>query len=162
MILIKPLNKKWNPGSTFIKDKKILRAYQLWLAELYLEYIKKVIRTQSYYNKYKWKKLTKSYLAYKKRKGYDTRIWIATGTLLEALKVYTYRDLIVIGTRDKDRYSGALSMDTVVKYMEFGTYGNRGRPVFGPAYRYFSSSPRRFYNKFVKKLQLERKKRRGY
>jgi hypothetical protein len=88
------------------------------------------------------KPLTPNYLLWKKRKGYDTRILIRTRFFLDNIGAFneSVREAIVYRVGVKDlAYPDGKRLQTIARYLEYGTSKMVARPVFRPTSRELSA-----------------------
>lgn len=150
MIYIDVINRSWNPGVRFIKDKQELRDFHYYIANRYSYLIKKAIDTQRY--RQKWADLTPKYLQWKSKHGLSEKIWEATGELKNAIRVYRQGIHYRVGfdRRRKHRHS-RVKYTNLARYLEYGTRNMPARPLFRNIYNYMSKNIRMYYKNF--KLQ---------
>jgi hypothetical protein len=133
------------------EGEKLGRGFDKFIAEKIVETAKAGILEQRWRDK--WKPLSPSYLEWKKRKGLDTRILIATGQYLDSFKVYRSGKYWVAGV-EKDRlhyFEGkVVKIGDLAKWLEFGTRKMPPRPHWRPAFDYVSKNIRYFWNAFIK------------
>jgi hypothetical protein len=104
------------------------------IADKYLEIVKYHLEAQDL----PWKPLAPEYKAWKKRKGLDTRIWIATGKLeklIKKIKVEPGNYLVGISGEKQHSKSG-ISAGHLAMVHEYGVpqLGIPARPRFRPSY----------------------------
>ena len=133
------------------EGKRLGRGFDKYIAEKIMETAKIAILEQRWSSK--WQPLSPEYLEWKKKKGLDTRILIATGQYLDSFKVYRSGNSWVAGV-DKERlhyFEGkTVRMGDLAKWLEFGTRKMPPRPHWRPAFDYVSKNIRYFWNKFLK------------
>lgn len=107
-------------------------------AEAYLEKLKSKMAGQEF----PWTPLSASYVAYKKKKGLDSRMLIATGEYLEKLKVGKSKGTskgasLFVGADPSDIHTpSGLSMEKIAGIMEYGSSNGNipARPHFRPTW----------------------------
>lgn len=154
MIYIETLDRYWDAGKVIGKDipKSVLLEFQLWIAGIYVQFIKDSIDEQRY--RAKWQNLTPGYLAYKRKHGLSTKIWIATGQLRDSLKVLKRKGSsdLVIGFNKNSRHKGGSKpkLLSLSQWLEYGTLRMPPRPLFRLAFIYISKNAGRFYKLFMR------------
>ena len=88
-----------------------MKGYLDWLAKQTVSVLQDVIRRQVY----TWKPLSKNYLEFKKNFGLDTRIWYASGQMLESIKYWYVKG-------DNSYYIGVHPRKKYRKYKKGGGY----------------------------------------
>jgi phage gpG-like protein len=138
----------WAPGLEMIKDwlpelqGKLLEAGhdEIEKASHHLaELVKLAIITQAF----KWKPLTERYIKWKKRKGRDTRILIATGEYVQSIQVTQNSEgdlddvTYTVGLPDKIHVDSGLPIRKLAAIHEFGAPKARipARPVWQPVWK---------------------------
>ena len=134
-----------NTGEAFIKS----------LASDTAKEIKHRIVTQSY----KHVPLTSNYKRWKKKKGYDPRILIRTRFLLD--NIGSFKDSVnkagiiyTVGVKDIG-YPDGKRLQTIARYLEYGTSRMPARPIFRTLQREISAKIHTHVLRLVRMLNLE-------
>lgn len=147
---IEIINVEWNPGKNLGLDAKTLRQFEEYMAEQYIEtvrrYVDKQIRS-SY-----WKPLSIKYLAHKEAMGYSTKTWEATGELMRGLKYDKRKKSITFDKRRRHKVSGKPYLE-IARANEYGNLSVPPRPLFRPVYHYMGKNVNRFYKKFLNEVR---------
>ena len=99
------------------------------VAQRFLDQVKHNIYSQSF----AFKKLSDAYLAVKKRQGLDERIFIATQTAVESLRLLKFGKTIVAGVAASDRSAdNKIDLEELWRVLELGSLFHSifPRPVF--------------------------------
>jgi len=118
-----------------------------------------MVRSIIYRQAYKWKPLSKRYLAWKKRKGLDHRILIATKSYIQSIRaIPRRRDEEVVswgvgpGHHNEIHKPSGLRLHTLGRMLEFGTKKMPARPHWRPAWSaYVRSKGRKLLTRMIKK-----------
>lgn len=149
MIYIQTLDKNWSPGKFLIstESKAFQVGFELYIANLYVQEVKKAIDTQKY--KGRWKPLSLPYILYKKRKGQSLHTWEATSQLKNSLKVYGNHHKIVVGWDKRLVHKNSRKpLWVIAREMELGSLTKPPRPLFRYVYKTMSKNIRFYLNKF--------------
>lgn len=135
MIRIEVLNQNWEPGEFLLKnwDKREVLRFEDWLAERYIEQVKKAIDLQRY--RRKWVPLSISYLMFKQSNGLSEKTWEATGELKESLKYKKSSRTIGFDNRRKHKGSNHTCLE-IARRLEYGDLQVPPRPLFRQVYWY--------------------------
>jgi len=83
--------------------------------------------------RYKWVPLSENYKAYKKRKGLDTRILIATRDYIDnGIGTYKKKDYVFVGPLPGRHKKSKLTYVQLSRYLEYGTTTMPARPLWRP------------------------------
>ena len=145
------------------------RDFQIYMSDILAEQIYKAIDTQRYtkFNKSKWKPLSFNYYTWKKKNHLSLHIWEATGCLKSNIKVFKKGSYIAVGFRQKDYYPNSfLKVNTVARYMEYGTNKKTGampaRPLFRPLLTYMRKHVSDYYKQYQKEIAELNKQGKQY
>jgi hypothetical protein len=149
MIYIETINRYWDAGAKMLQgeSRQTKKQFQLYLANEYVRLVKLSIDKQRY--AHKWKELTPGYIEFKRRHGYSTNIWEATGQLKNSLKVFSKGSSLTIGFDKRISHKGSKAkVYKIAKWMEYGTPRMPPRPLFRVVYMYMSSNMNYFWEKY--------------
>lgn len=174
----------WRPGSRIAEEEDfepILTGFVERVAQIYRDKVKQGIFSQDVPledidGPNEWPPLNAKYKEWKERYGLDTRMWIRSGQLVEAIKAYkfTFKDVWVVGIHPRKRFrevntvplddapGGGWTLgartDTnilmVAKVLEHGSERPGGggippRPLFRPIQQRMSKNIRRYWKDYV-------------
>ena len=141
-----------------------MKGYLDWLAKQTVSVLQDVIRRQVY----TWKPLSKNYLEFKKNFGLDTRIWYASGQMLESIKYWYVKgdNSYYIGVHPRKKYrkykkgggyyktiTRDVYMIDVIRFMEYGTRKMPARPLFEPTFDKMEKEQQSYYQTYLKLLK---------
>lgn len=116
------------------REKKMFVEFAKYVAEEYKKRLQDAVRRQKYSGL--WKPLSREYLEYKKKNHLSTRIWEASGTLINSIAVSVFQNRIIVGVSRTAKEPGSgKPCYLVAKEMEYGTETKPPRPLFGPVKR---------------------------
>lgn len=137
-------------GDYQYKDFQIYMAVQL--AEGYRDAI-----TNQRFRLRKWSPLSLSYMRYKKQHHLSLKIWEATGTLKNTIHVFKKGTLIVVGFKQSDTYhKTGIKINTIARYLEYGTVKMPARPLFRPLLVYMRKHVSDYYKRYQKELKSKK------
>jgi len=91
------------------------------------------LKERIYYQKFKHVPLSEKYLKWKKKKGLDTRILIATGEYVDSIMAKKLNDFTwKVGVPDKVHKGTKLPLKVLARIHEFGTSTIPARPHWRP------------------------------
>lgn len=149
----------WQPGKHKLEDTEyelLMSDFARYIAKVYAKTLIKLINTQRW--KYKWKKLSKPYLEWKKKNGMSLNIWEATGLLKRSISVRwaPAKGAFVVGPSPRVKYTrGNVDVLSVARYMEYGTSKMPARPLFGDAQKYISKNIDRYWRAYLKGIGVK-------
>lgn len=114
---------------------------------------------------YNHKPLNLNYKHWKKKKGYDTRILIRTRFFLDNIGSFKEheKNAIVYRVGVKDlQYPNKKKLQTIARYLEYGTSKMPARPVFRPMSREISAHIHSHVLRLVNSLNINLKKKLPY
>lgn len=132
-------------------DKKRKQVFIDFAKDVAYEYRRRLIKAVESQSLAKyWKPLNPAYLAYKRKKGLSTKIWKATGTLINSIVVNVTPSRIEVGVSytAKEPESGEYCR-IIAKEMEYGTSRKPPRPLFGPVKRQLEKDLPALYLKYI-------------
>jgi hypothetical protein len=129
----------------------------------------KTIKSKIVRQQYQHKPLTKNYLRWKKKKGYDKRILIRTRFFLDnigAFKEHVRGSFVYrVGVKNL-KYNDGKDLNVIARYLEYGTYRSDrktvlmpARPVFRPMYQMLSATMHTHVLKLAELLNVNFKKK---
>ena len=146
MIYIEVINQLWDAGRTFIHDRKEKREFHKYLSIVYTDEVKKIAWNKRY--QLKMAPLSNDYFKYKLESGLHTGQWIATGELINSLKV---KGNYTIGFDNRRKHSSAhIRYIELARLLEYGTLKIPPRPLFRLVYIQMSKNIRYYYNNWIK------------
>lgn len=159
-ILITVTGYTYNPGTKTIQsqlsDPKAYLDFQFYMAETLRDEFVRAIDKQRF-NK-KWPPLSVSYYTWKERKNLSLHIWEATGTMKNTLKVFKKGSYIAVGFRQTDVYpKTSAKINTIAKYVEYGTPKMPARPLFRPLTEYMRKHVSDYFKRYKKELKKQKK-----
>ena len=131
-------------------DKKKKQEFIEFAKAVAYEYRRRVIEaveTQSLAKN--WRALSPGYLAYKREHGLSTKIWKATGTLINSIVVTVTPSMIEVGVSYTAKEKNGESCRKIAKEMEYGTSKRPPRPLFGPIKRQLEKELGAFYLQWI-------------
>lgn len=143
---IKIINQKWTPGETFIKDKRVLKDFDDYMAREYIKTVVRYVKVQKY--KQKWAPLSFSYLKEKRRKGLSLNTWEATGELMTGLIYQSKGHIVTFDGRKRHKVSKKPYLD-IARQNEYGNLRVPPRPLFRPVYYYMRKHVYQYYLKYL-------------
>lgn len=154
-IYVNVLDKTFTPGKLTCKGK--FEEYQPEFADYIAGLIQKdlvdTIETQSLSSK--WKPLSPSYIASKKKRGLHTEIWKATGNMESSIYKINRKDRVLIGVTGARKYPGTNNtLLEVARYLEYGTSKMPARPLFRPIVDKYTKNVAKYWRKFLKSKGL--------
>ena len=119
------------------------------VAERFADKLKRIIEQQSY----SWALHSPAYAQYKKRKGLDPRILIATGKYLDAIKpIKNEMGVYEVTVPSTPLGKGKHTLRDLARWLEFGTVTMPARPHWRPAFASFKAEMHQIgtmYNKLL-------------
>lgn len=163
-ILITPTGYMYNPGVRSIKNSlsnKQFKDFSIYIADKMADTFHDAIDTQRYKGN-KWPPLTIRYLTWKGKKNLSLNIWEATGCLKNNIKVFKKGNYIAVGFKQSDVYpKTAAKVNTIARYMEYGTNKPKGamppRPLFRPITIYMRKHVSDYYKRYQNELKSKNK-----
>ncbi len=142
-----------------LKTKKLEKEYAAFLAEHIVSRLRTVVRRQLY----NWSPLSKTWKAYKKEMGLSTKIWIASGQLIQSVKFwYSARDKAwIVGVHPRllhKKYKKGGIYSTVktkvkiiyiIRKLEYGNLRTPPRPLFTKVFDEFRYNQSFWVKKFL-------------
>ena len=154
-IYVNVLDKTFTPGKLTCKGnfEEYQPEFADYIAGLIQKDLVKAIETQSLSSK--WKPLSPSYLAHKKKKGLSTKIWKATGNMEDSIYKINRKDKVLVGVTGARRYPGTnRTLLEVARDLEYGTSKVPSRPLFRPIVEKYTKNVSRYWRKFLKSKGL--------
>lgn len=142
---IEIINVEWTPGKNLIRDPKVLKEFEEFVALKYIENVRRYVDKQMK----RWIPLSVRYLEYKKEKGLSLKTWEATGELLKGLKFDKRHRAVTFDKRRRHKVSGLPYM-TIARSNEYGDLTHPPRPLFRPIYLLMRKNIGRYYKEFLK------------
>jgi len=99
--------------------------------EIYQDYVNE-LREVILKQKYAWTPLSKNYLKWKQKHGYDTRIYIQKGEFLKSIGIFRDGNTLYIGVDENKVHHSGLTYGQLWRILEFGTNKIPPRPLFRP------------------------------
>lgn len=143
MIRIEPINQTWNPGITLIHDKHELRSFHDYMAHTYVLEVQDIVKNMRY--QHKFSPLNPKYLDYKIDNNLHLGHWIATGDLINNLKVKSHS---TVGFDNRKRHYSNLKYLDLARYLEYGTLRIPPRPLFRLVYERMRRDSSRWYHEW--------------
>lgn len=168
---------RWQPGIKIIEenldavfDDEVFKEFLSYFAEIYKEEVTEAIEDQAYKNR--WEPLSERYARWKKKAKLDSRHFIRTGQMLEAIRVRyfpqasswgvgidaneRFKEVITVKNREGqiiDHKTGSRT-DThilfVARLLEYGTKDMPARKVWTPVKKKLQGNIRDYAHDFLR------------
>lgn len=147
MIYLEPIKVKWEPGKQFLKgsSRREISDFEDFCAQEYVEQVRRRVALQI--GKAKWSPLSAAWLRRKEKMGWSLKFWIATGQLMNELKVKSRR---VVGFDNRKVHKVShTKLLVIARANEYGTFSIPARPLFRPVYWYMRKHIDRVYRDYL-------------